>query len=122
MNENYLWDKTGDDAEIEQLENALQAFRYQETAAPAILAKNIPFKTKSNFSFFSLRFAVAMCAILAIIGAGIWSFIYVEKLNIATDSAKIIAPISAPVIQKSPTENPNVSISENSKSFARQKD
>ena len=30
MKNNYLWDKTGEDAEIEQLEKTLQVFRYQE--------------------------------------------------------------------------------------------
>ena len=29
MENDYLWDKTGEDAEIEQLEKTLQVFRYQ---------------------------------------------------------------------------------------------
>lgn len=32
--EDYLWDKSGDDADIARIENALAAFRYQETAPP----------------------------------------------------------------------------------------
>ena len=32
MNEEYLWNKTGGDAEIEELENALKAFSYKQTA------------------------------------------------------------------------------------------
>ena len=43
MNEDYLWDKTGEDPEIEKLENALQVFRYKETAPPALPAKALPF-------------------------------------------------------------------------------
>ena len=43
MKEDYLWDKTGSDPEIEKLENALKAFRYQETAPPELPAKNYSF-------------------------------------------------------------------------------
>ena len=46
MNEEYLWDKTGEDAEIQQLENALAAFRYQETAPPALPSKILTFQPK----------------------------------------------------------------------------
>ncbi len=36
MNENYLWDKTGRDPEIEKLESELAAFRPGTTAPPAL--------------------------------------------------------------------------------------
>ena len=36
MNDEYLWQKTGDDAEIRRLEEMLAVFRYRETAPPAI--------------------------------------------------------------------------------------
>ena len=39
MNEEYLWNKTGSDAEIEGLENALKAFSYKQTAPPELPAK-----------------------------------------------------------------------------------
>ncbi len=57
MKEDYLWNKTGNDPEIEKLENALKAFRYQETAPPALPAKIIPFETKTSRGFFRLAFA-----------------------------------------------------------------
>ena len=39
MKEDYLWDKTGSDAEIENLENVLKAFRQTDDAPPEIPAK-----------------------------------------------------------------------------------
>ena len=54
MNEKYLWDKTGEDFEIEKLENALKSLSYRETAAPRIPVKTAPEK-KSSFSFFECR-------------------------------------------------------------------
>ncbi len=37
MKEDYLWDKTGENHEIERLENALKMFRYKETAPPSLI-------------------------------------------------------------------------------------
>lgn len=63
MNEDYLWDKSGEpDAEIERLENALQAFRYkqpQETALPENIIRFKKETLKPLNRFFSLPFAIA---------------------------------------------------------------
>jgi len=41
MKNDYLWDKTGEDAEIEQFEELLSGFRYVETDPPELPAMNI---------------------------------------------------------------------------------
>jgi len=92
MKEDYLWDKTGQDVEIERLENALRVFRYQETAPPALPAKIIPFERKSPRSFFRLSFAFAAFAALMIVCVGIWLQVSPEKIEVAKDSTETIAP------------------------------
>jgi hypothetical protein len=66
MKEDYLWNKTGEDAEIEALENALQVFRYRETAPPALMpaatAKVLPFHKKEAPRRRSFQFALAAAA------------------------------------------------------------
>lgn len=65
MNEEYLWNKTGEDAEIEKLENALKAFRYQETAPPALPAKQLIFEEKPpRRRWFPFVFAFASSALI----------------------------------------------------------
>ena len=60
MNEDYLWNRIGQKiAEIEKLENALKAFRYQEIAPPELPAKIIPFETKNRRAdFLDLVFCI----------------------------------------------------------------
>ena len=72
MKEDYLWNKTGEDAEIEKLENALKAFRYQEIAPPELPAKIIPFETKKRRGFFRLSFGFAAFAAVLIVCLGFW--------------------------------------------------
>ncbi|HVF47621.1 MAG TPA: hypothetical protein VNA17_08660 [Pyrinomonadaceae bacterium] len=72
MNEEYLWDKTGDDAEIESLEAQLAVFRYEPTASPA-LAENSPASTKSYRAPWALGFAFAAMAVVA--GVSLWSML-----------------------------------------------
>lgn len=67
MKEDYLWDKIGDDAEIEQLENALAAFRYQETAPPALPQKVFTLEKPPRRNFFRLAFGFAAFASVLIV-------------------------------------------------------
>ena len=92
MKEDYLWDKTGQDIEIERLENALQVFRYQETAPPAPPAKIIPFEKKNRWNFFRLSFALAGFAALMIVCLGVWLQYSPKKIEVAKDSAETVAP------------------------------
>lgn len=68
MKEDYLWDKTGSDPEIEGLENALKAFRYKETELlPMPVRETISPEKPRRQWFFALAFAgAAACIVLAI--------------------------------------------------------
>ncbi len=99
MKEDYLWDKMGTDPEIQRLENALQVFRYRETAPPALLAKIIPFERKTPRRFFRLAFAFAACSAFVIVSLGVWLQISSEKIEVAKDSTETI---TQPVNKKVP--------------------
>jgi membrane-associated HD superfamily phosphohydrolase len=63
MNKDYLFDKTGEDAEIQKLENLLQSFRPEKTIAPKIPAENVvPFRKPRK----TFRYAFAIAASLLI--------------------------------------------------------
>ena len=121
MKEDYLWDKTGSDAEIENLENALAAFRYKETAAPRLPARILPFKKEKKRRF--LPFAIAACAALAAISSGVWLQISNDKTP--ADSAGIIAQREDVVIPNDSLaqmpDYPTVSKVETPKQFPKQK-
>lgn len=74
MKEDYLWDKTGNDAEIERLENALAAFAYKKTAPPmlpTISANVLPFKKEPARRIFPLVCAAAACLAFVAVGFGV---------------------------------------------------
>ncbi|MGI9034662.1 MAG: hypothetical protein ACR2GD_01360 [Pyrinomonadaceae bacterium] len=120
MNENYLWDKTGNDFEIEKLENALQAFRYAETAAPSLPAKTASTTRKTARVFFRLGFAFAACLSLIIIGLSLWNRISDNNLNFKNESAKVFAPpADAPVFRQSFIEIPADTKVEKSANFKK---
>lgn len=112
MKEDYLWDKTGAvDPEIERLERALAVFRYQETEAPALPAKIIPFERKTPRNFFRLAFAFAACAVVAIFLLGAWLQISSNKIEIVKHSTEKIAPqIDEKVADETAVEQPDDSI------------
>jgi hypothetical protein len=109
MKEDYLWDKTGRDPEIEKLENALQVFRCRPAATPFadVKAEVIPFKpiVKSEFrrprtrlsarsSFLPATAAAAACLLaLVTISALIWLRFSVQPANNGGDD---LAENSAP--------------------------
>ncbi len=103
MKEDYLWDKTGEDPEIERLENALAVFRYQGSEPPALPAKIIPFERKTPRGFFRLAFALAACAAFVIFSAGVWFQFSGGKTEIVKDSTATNAP---PVVEKIAEETP----------------
>ncbi|MGI8640229.1 MAG: hypothetical protein ACR2MG_09735 [Pyrinomonadaceae bacterium] len=92
MKEDYLWDKTGGNPEIEKLENALAVFRYQETTPPAPPAKVLPFKEKTPRKMFRLAWAFAACAAFVIVSAGVWFQFSSGKIGVVKDSAETVAP------------------------------
>ena len=71
--------------------------RQQETDAPALPAKIIPFERKAPRSFFRLAFALAACAAFVMVSAGVWFQFPSEKIEVAKDSTETIAP---PIVEK----------------------
>ena len=92
MKEDYLWDKTGGDPEIEKLENALKAFRYKESEPPALPAKIIPFERKSPRRFFQFAFAFTASAALVIVSLGVLFQFSIGEIEPVDDLAKSIVP------------------------------
>lgn len=69
MNEDYLWDKTGEpDPEIQKLEEILGALRYQPK--PLELPQELPAPRQRRNHFPLL--AIAASVLLALLAAGIW--------------------------------------------------
>ena len=106
MKQDYLWDKTGADPEIESLENALAVFRYKEIAPPALPAKIIPFKKESPRRSFRFAYAIAACTAFLIIGLGVWFQISTNEITTPENFAQTIQP-------QVPETIPDVEIVEN---------
>lgn len=70
MNEDYLWNKTGDDAETKRLEEVLTVFRYQESEAPALPVAKAA-NSKSSVWKLSFAFSFATC-VAAVILLNVW--------------------------------------------------
>ncbi len=95
MNEDYLWDKTGSDAEIEKLENALLEFRYTETPAPLIIPEKVftvEKTSKRGFFNLSLAFSFASCAAFVLILLGVWFLVSNRNAENISDLSKPITP------------------------------
>lgn len=128
MKEDYLWDKTGEDPDIEQLENALQVFRYKETAPfelPA--AKVLPFRKEEPAPprrIFSFTLAAAACLIFGMIALGVWLQVLNNNAEVHTDlTEKAMPEIAVPPLP-SPVADPDglrVDNVENAKRFPARK-
>jgi hypothetical protein len=70
MNEDYLWDKSGDaDPEIERLENTLGRLRFKRPVEPLPL----PLTPRRAFHFnFSPALAAAAAVLLLLLAGGLW--------------------------------------------------
>jgi hypothetical protein len=66
MNDEYLWDKTGENSEIERLEGVLAVFRYRETAKATIFATQ-PTDEKVSRWRFTLKLAFASCVAIGVV-------------------------------------------------------
>ena len=101
--EDYLWDKTGENPEIEKLENQLQTFRYQETSAPRLSVKAAPMAEKRPRWSFRFALAFATCAAVLVATFGIWIQFQSGDIETAADLPK--TKISPTVETKSPRLN-----------------
>lgn len=87
MNEDYLWDKTGEaDPEIERLERTLASLRYKRPARPLPL----PVASRSTFRFNSTWLAAAAAIALLIVAGGLWL-----ALHRSSEQNKGIAGVTA---------------------------
>lgn len=93
MKEDYLWDKTGEDAEIQALENALKAFRCTETAPPELPQKVFTLK-KSNGRRFFRKLGFGFAAFAAVVA--LFSVIWFQAANNKIPVAETVAEINAP--------------------------
>lgn len=103
MKQDYLWDKTGEDPEIKELENALAVFRYVAAEPPALPAKIVPFERKTSREFFRLAFAFTAFAAFVIVSLGVWFQFSVGKKQVAENLTETFAP---PVAEKISDETP----------------
>lgn len=72
MNDNYLWDKSGEpDEEVQHLERLLSEFRYQPR--PLVLPEETPKRTIfSYFQVTTLGYAAIAAVLLLALGLGLW--------------------------------------------------
>jgi hypothetical protein len=104
MKEDYLWDKTGEDAEIERLENALASFRYRETAPPALPAEAFAIEKESPRKFFRFGFAFAAFAAILAIFFTVWFQAATGKIPAARSIAGNAVPKNADKIENKEPE------------------
>jgi len=107
MKDEYLWNKTGEDAEIMALENVLQAFRYQETAPPELPAKILTLEPQGWRRFFQLRFAVAAVASVVAVFFVFWFTLKTTSLPPVENVAEIKTPAMEIKIQDEFIESPS---------------
>jgi hypothetical protein len=101
MNEDYFYNKTGEDAEIENLENLLQTFRFEQSEAPILPQKVLVFQPKSRLRTFRVAFAVAASVLIA---STIGAITFMSKEN------KVLVESNEPSVsgQVLPIENPTI--------------
>lgn len=72
MKQDYLWDKTGNDSGIVELEKKLSVFRSKEQAAPSLAAMNAKNEKRPSRKLFQLGFAFATCSAIIFVSAAAW--------------------------------------------------
>jgi hypothetical protein len=98
--DDYLWNRTGSDPEIERIEVALESFAYQPTAPPELPARQLAFiPPRRSFFRFSVSFAAALLVGLAVGTA--WFLLRNEPP--ATQQASV-GPIFQPPVTSMQTE------------------
>jgi len=119
MNEDYLWDKTGEDAEIERLENALIAFRYQENAPPELPRQVLVIEKEMPRRFFRFGFAFAAFAATLVVFFAVWFQFANNKIPVIESVAETNAPKNdSNVVAPAPKVAP-VKVVDSPKHFSR---
>ena len=100
MNDEYLWQKTGDDPETKHLEDALAVFRYRSDEPPAMPIAVEPEKNRK------WRFALAF-AVPAFAAVVVASVLWVPVSTVSDDDVTFIHQPSEPVVIDSASPNPS---------------
>lgn len=106
MKEDYLWDRTGDDAVIEDLEQRLGIFRYAGAEPPELPAKLLKVHSGPKFVFFPLRLAFGAALTFAVLAAVVWVSLPESDSELAAHlprrSPDVVssAPLEAPAITR----------------------
>ena len=96
MNDDYLWDKSGEpDPEIQELEQILAPLRYQPT--PLELPNELPARRRN----YSALLAIAATVVIALLAAGVWLKLRTEE-SIPPQEAKSVSPVPS-VFKEEPT-------------------
>jgi hypothetical protein len=96
MNDDYLWDKTGQaDPEIQELEEILGTMRYQ----PRPLKIPQELLTRKRRNYFPLL-AIAATVLLALVASGVWLRIRTQSTSQPREAKVVPAP--PPVEHKTP--------------------
>ena len=101
MNEDYLWDKSGEpDPQIQELEELLAPLRYQPK--PLELPDELPVVRRRNY--FPLL-AIAATVLIALLATGLWLRVRTEKSE-PQQQAKAESPLPSapPVKEETPAE------------------
>jgi hypothetical protein len=107
MNEDYIWNRTGSDPEIERLENALTPLRHKGSAPPELPAKVLKLTTvpPRRLFRFAFRFAVASAAVAVL--SVIWLQFPRTDIRVGTDLEKRIGTSpEVAAIQPEPRSEP----------------
>jgi hypothetical protein len=86
MNDEYLWNKTGSDHEIERLENALAAYRYGEVVVP-VLPRAETATRSASLPFWRITWrGLSFAAFAAVISIAALAWLQISR------DAPIVAP------------------------------
>jgi hypothetical protein len=98
MNDDYLWDKSGEpDPKIQELEQILAPLRYQP--APLDLPNELPARRRNYFPLL----AIAATVLIALLAAGLWLRVRTEE-SIPPVEAKSVLPVP-PVTEEAALRN-----------------
>jgi hypothetical protein len=98
MNEDYLWDKSGEpDPQIQELEEILAPLRYQPK--PLELPEEMPATRKRNYVPL---LAIAATVLIALLAGAVWLRLRTEKPAQPEQARSVPAPSVKPVIKEDP--------------------
>lgn len=77
MNEDYLWNKTGSDPEVEWLESSLNSYAFKQTSVLELPAKQfiVSAASPSRISFFNFRLGLAAVCVAIAAFAAVWMLV-----------------------------------------------